>query len=239
MISLPKIIGHRGAAGYAPENTLIAIHTAADMGCEWVELDIKLTKDGVAIIFHDETLERTTNGAGKVCDFLLKDIRDLEAGSYFGESFAGEPIPTLEEALEAIIERGLGFNLEFKPCPSREIETVEAALDVMSTYWDDHDRLLLSSFNIQCLEHACEMAPEWARGYLMDTDFPESWREIANHLKVETLNVNGNTITEEQVQILRSYGKPLLAYTINEEDRADWLFKKGIQAIFSDMPDLI
>ena len=80
-LKLPKIIGHRGAAAYAPENTLEGIHTAADMGVEWVELDVKLTKDQIPVLFHDETLERTTNGAGNVADITYDDLKQLATES--------------------------------------------------------------------------------------------------------------------------------------------------------------
>ncbi len=239
MIHLPKIIGHRGAAGYAPENTISAIHTAADMGCAWVELDVKLTKDCVPVIFHDENLQRITGADIDMKDISFAELKDLEAGSWFGESFSGEPVPTLEEALDAIIERDLGFNCEIKPCPSREVETTEAALDMLATYWDEPKRLLLSSFQIQCVEVCLESAPDWARGYLLDTDIPENWKQVADHLQASTINVNGNTITQEQIMRLASYNKPLLAYTVNDEERAEWLFDQGIKAIFSDMPDLL
>ena len=89
-LKIPPIICHRGASGYAPENTLESIRTAADLGAKWVELDVKLTRDGVPIIFHDDTLERTTNGGDRpVAECTYDEIRALEAGSWFGESFAG------------------------------------------------------------------------------------------------------------------------------------------------------
>ena len=84
-LRIPQIIGHRGCAGYAPENTLEGIHTAADMGIEWVEFDVKLTKDQVPILFHDETLDRTTNSSGEVKDLTLSEIKELDAGSYFAD----------------------------------------------------------------------------------------------------------------------------------------------------------
>ncbi|MCB9963840.1 MAG: glycerophosphoryl diester phosphodiesterase [Rhodospirillales bacterium] len=235
---LPSVIGHRGCAAYAPENTLVGIHAAADLGCTWIELDVKLTKDSVPVIFHDDTLERTTNGAGKVADITLAALKDLEAGSWFGESFSGEPVPTLEEALEVIIERDLGFNLELKPCPSREIETTEAALDILSHYWDEPEKLLLSSFQIQCLEACLDAAPEWARGLLLDEEFAENWQDIARHLQVSTVNIDGNAVTDEQLEYFLSYGKPVLSYTINDEERYDYLRARGVKSVFSDMPDL-
>lgn len=86
-LKLPKIIGHRGCAAYAPENTIEGIHTAADMGVEWVELDVKLTKDQVPIIFHDETLERTTDSSGNIRDLTLQEVKELDAGSWFSDGF--------------------------------------------------------------------------------------------------------------------------------------------------------
>jgi len=166
-LKLPKIIGHRGACGYAPENTLESIHTAADMNVDWVELDVKLTRDQVPVIFHDSTLERTTNGTGMVADMDYADLKHLDAGSHFSDSFAGVKVPTLEEALDVILERDLGLNLEIKPCPGREQETAEVALDLLSHIWDDHERLLISSYKISSLEAAADMVPGWSLGLVM------------------------------------------------------------------------
>lgn len=236
----PRIIGHRGAAAYAPENTLEGLHTAADMGIEWVEVDVKITKDHVPILFHDDTLERTTNGGDRpVAECTYDEIRALEAGSWFGESFAGITIPTLEEALEVLIGHNLGLNLEIKPCPGREKETAEAALDVLSTIWDDHDRLLISSFSHVSMETALDMAGDWRRGFLLPEEWPENWKELAEYLDVSTFNVNGNTVTRDHIDELLELGKPILAYTINDPDRANILQSWGVDGFFSDEPDVI
>ena len=215
---LPKIIGHRGAAGYAPENTIEAIQTAADMGIKWVELDVKLTKDDVPIIFHDDTLDRTTNGSGPVAQKTWSEICDLEAGSWFGDSWAGTKIPSLEDALDCILELDLGFNLEIKPCPGREKETAEVALDFLSQCWEG-DNLLISSFQPVSLETALDMAPDFKRALLLKTDWPDNWQEIAQHLEVSTVNINGNTVSRPQIEAIIDFNKPILAYTINEPDK--------------------
>ena len=238
-LKFPKIIGHRGAAAYAPENTLESIHTAADMGVEWVELDVKLTKDEVPIIFHDDDLERTTDTTGKVAEMNYADIQQLDAGLWFGESFIGAKIPTLEEAVDVLIERDLGLNLEIKPCPGREKETAEVALDVLSGIWDDHDRLLISSFQNVCLEVAHDMAQDWHRGLLLPEEWPENWAEMAEYLQVSTINLNGNTCTREQVETAMELEKPILAYTINEPDRARFLQSWGVDGFFTDAPDVL
>jgi len=238
-LKLPKIIGHRGAAGYAPENTLEGIHTAADMGVEWVELDVKLTKDGVPILFHDETLERTTNGSGLVMETSYEEIRALETGSWFSDSFAGVSIPTLEQAIDVLIDRELGLNLEIKACPGRERETAEVALDLLSTIWDEHDQLLISSFSHVSLEAAYEMAADWHRGLLLPEVWPDNWAELADFLKVSSVNVNAASVTREEVEMIMDMQLPVLAYTVNEPDMVRVLQSWGVDGFFSDVPDVV
>lgn len=239
-IKITKVIGHRGAAAYAPENTLEGLHTAADMGVEWVEFDVKLTRDTVPILFHDDTLDRTTNGSGKVALMEYEDLRQLEAGSWFGDSFAGVKIPTLEEAVDVLLSRGLGVNVEIKPCPGREKETAEVVLDVLSQIWDDHDRILISSFSHVALEVARDMAGDWPRGFLMESTWPDNWADIARYLEASTININGRTINREQVEeLVDTLSLPILAYTINDPELARRLQGWGVDSLFSDCPDVI
>jgi glycerophosphoryl diester phosphodiesterase len=236
---IPKVIGHRGAKAYAPENTLASIHTAADIGAAWVEIDVKLTRDHVPIIFHDEELARCTGAAGLVAETDFKDIRELDAGYLFGDSFMGERIPTLEEALNVIIDLGLGLNLEIKPCPGREVETAEIALDHATRIWpDDAPPPLISSFSHVSLETAMDVMGEWPRGFLIDKHF-EQWRDVAAHLDAHTINVNGNTLTLELLEEYLEFGKPVLAYTINDPAKARELLDCGVAGVFSDCPDII
>lgn len=240
-LKLPKIIGHRGACGYAPENTLESIRTAAELGIEWVELDVKLTRDQVPVIFHDDTLDRTTNGHGPLAALDWDDLKQLEAGSWFADSFTGVRIPTLEEAVETLIDLGLGLNLEIKPCPGREKETAEVALDTLSRIWDDHERLLISSFEYVSLETALDMAADWKRGLLLESEWPENWQDLADYLDVATVNINGNAddLTREQIEAIIDQDKAVLAYTINDPQRARLLQSWGVDALFTDVPDII
>ncbi len=235
---LPRVIGHRGAKSYAPENTLESIHTAADIGVKWVELDVKLTKDQVPIIFHDDTLERTTNGSGPVAEMTYEDIKQLEGGSWYGESFAGVKIPTLEEALDVIYERDLGFNMEIKPCPGREKETAEVALDALASSWDNHSNLLISSFSHVSLEIAYDMAGDWARGLLLEKDLPENLRELVEYFDPKTINFDADT-EESAIEELLDLELPLVCYTVNDPMKARRLVNLGVDSFFSDCPDVI
>jgi glycerophosphoryl diester phosphodiesterase len=240
-IKLPSIIAHRGASAYAPENTLAAIQSAADMGIDWVELDVKLTSDDVPIIFHDENLIRITDHDGLVKNTPYSHIKELDAGSWFGDSFIGETIPTLEEAVELIIKLDLGLNLEIKPCQGREVETTQVTLDYLARVWDAHDKILISSFSEASLEAASEMLNgDWALGYLMD-DVLESWKDNAKHLDVQTININGNRddLTREFVEDIIDEGYGIMAYTINNPMHAKELINWGVDGIITDTPDVI
>jgi glycerophosphoryl diester phosphodiesterase len=236
---LPKIIGHRGACGYAPENTIVSFRTAADMGVEWVEMDVVLTRDQIPVIFHDEELDRTTSGQGLIKDHDWEDLRDLDAGSWFADSFSHARIPTLEETVDELIRLGLGLNLEIKPSAGREKETAEVALDCLSRIWDDHDKLLISSFQHVSLEVARDMAPDWKRGLLLDTEWPPNWKELAEYLDVFTININGNAVDRMQIDEILDLEKGVLAYTINDPQRAKVLRAWGVDGVFTDVPDVI
>jgi len=250
---LPKIIGHRGCASYAPENTLEGLHTAADMGVEWVELDVKLTKDQVPVMFHDETLERTTNGSGNMAEITYEDLKQLECGSWFGESFTGIQVPTLEEAIEVLIERGLGLNLEIKSCPGREKETTEVALDILSQYWDDHERLVISSYSMVSLETAQDMAADWSRGLVMgyhcpnpewldalkQSNLPQDWGEAARYLELKAISIDQEFCSPAIISEMLQKDITPIPYNVNEPERAKQLQSFGVRTVISDSPDEI
>ena len=128
---LPGVIGHRGAAAYAPENTLEGIREAANRGARWVEFDAKLTSDGVVILMHDDTLDRTTNGHGPVAQASYREIGLLDAGASFGAAWRGTRVPRLADALALLVELDMQANIEIKPCAGREIETARVVAEVV------------------------------------------------------------------------------------------------------------
>ena len=132
---LPPVIGHRGAAGEAPENTLVGLRRAHALGCKWVEFDVRLTADGELILLHDDRLERTTNGRGHARELTLAAIRRFDAGAWFDPLFVGEPVPTLDEAIALLAELGLGANIELKSEPGDALATARAAIEILSRSW--------------------------------------------------------------------------------------------------------
>ncbi len=236
---LPRVIGHRGAAGLAPENTLAGLRKAAELGCGMVEVDVKLTRDGVPILMHDDRLDRTTDGTGAVRNLDWPAIAGLDAGCWFGSAFAGERVPTLAQALALAAGLGLAINLEIKPCPGRERETALVALAQAAALWPaDQPPPLVSSFDLESLTAAQEIAPGWPRGYLIWRR-PRNWRAVAERLGAATINISQRRSSPARIADYRSLGLPVLAYTVNDAARALTLFGQGVAAVFTDRPDMI
>ena len=225
MLQLPKVIGHRGAAAYAPENTLASFREARRRGASWVEIDIKLTADGVPIVMHDESLKRTT-GIDRLVAATPR--ADLPA-----------EVPTFEEAIACFAELGLGCNVEIKPCEGREVETARVAVATMRRCWPASlPQPLLSSFKAASLVAAREAAPEFARAILLGK-IEENWRARAEEVGAQGVNTNGLKLTAPQAVDIRKAGYALSVYTIDDGDVAKALIGMGVDCIITDAPDVI
>lgn len=232
---IPRLIGHRGAKESAPENTLASIREAAAQGAPWIEFDVMLTRDGAAVVIHDDTLDRTTNGRGPMNAIDREDLRRLDAGSWFDSRFAGERVPDFTEALDLAKSLGLGINVEIKPFPGQEVATAETVVSILQRHWPDNARLLVSSFEVPSLDTVRRLAPTLPLGYLL-WDPPADWAGIADRLRADTLNVDQERQTADTVAAYRATGRPVLAYTVNDAERAADLFAWGVSAVFTDAP---
>ena len=235
----PTLIGHRGAAAYAPENTLAAIHAAADMGLEWIRLDVKITQDGMAVLFADDTLTRTTGAGGTVADTSFAAISELDAGSWFGESFINERVPTLEDALDVVNSRGLYPVLVLRPCAGREIDTAEAALDAATRIWpeDEAPPMIVSASHVT-LETCRDMLPDWPRGLLIE-EYAENWAEMGDYLDITSLHVADTGLSRDAVEEYVESQLPLICHVVNDARRAQELLRWGVDSIVTDQPDVI
>lgn len=235
----PNVIGHRGAAGHAPENTLAGFARAAALGVSWVEFDVRLTRDGALVAFHDDTLERTTDGRGRVSDRTLDEIKRLDAGRWFGKDFAGERVPALEDALGALERLGLGANVELKSDadPAREAETGRAVAKALGASWPKAlPAPLISSFRLPALQAAGEEAPEFPRALLL-IGLGQDWRQKAEALGCVAVHCRERELTAALARRVRDRGYGLRCFTVNERARAETLFGWGVESVFSDYPD--
>ncbi len=230
-------MGHRGARGHAPENTLAGLRKAAELGVRWVEFDVKLTADGELILFHDNTLKRTTDGFGPVAEATLADIRALDAGRWFSPDFAGEAVPTLDEAMAFLAARGIGANVEIKASPDREAETGAAIARALSGKWMAGPVApFVSSFSVESLIAAREAAPRIPRA-LLTRKFPRDWAAQLEQLGCAGFHVLDRRLNEARVGAIRSHGYRVLAFTVNDADRAATLLGWGVESIITDYPE--
>ena len=237
--ALPAVIGHRCARAVAPENTLAALRAAVALGAAWVEVDARLTADGVPVLLHDAALQRTTTGCGALGAVTVAELQRLDAGAWFAAEFAGERVPTLEAFLRAASESRVGVNLELKGDGGADPAAVAAAaLAVFARVWPDTAPLpLISSFEVPCLEAAIRLAPAWPRGLLLDRIEP-TWVADAERLAVAAIIVNHRRLTGPgMVAALAAGGRPVLVYTVNDPVRARMLRDWGVAAVITDRPD--
>ena len=236
---IPRIIGHRGAAKAAPENTLESLREAKRQGATWVEVDAKLTADNQIILLHDDLLNRTTSGEGPAAQKTLAEIRALDAGSWFAPAFAGAKVPTLEETVRELTALGLNCNFEIKPCPGREHVTAEFVMRELQRLWPTPGpKPLISSFAYDSLQVAYRLAPEFPRAVLVE-EVPGNWRDLCEGVEAIAFNPWQKTLTPEWTKAIKKAGYRILTYTVNETARADELFDWGVDGVFSDVPGLL
>lgn len=234
--TLPRVFAHRCGGALAPENTLAGLRMAAAMGCRAVEFDVMLSADGSPWLIHDETLERTTNGAGRLCDTLNGVLIKLDAGSYQHRAFAGEPIPTLEAAAALCLELNLMANVEIKPAAGFEAVTGEVVAKLVPQLWRDAPLPLVSSFSDKALIAARSAAPLLPLGYLWERP-PTDWLSRLNALGAYSLHCACSELDDAVLRTASANGIPVLCYTVNDRQAADALFKRGVAAVFSDRID--
>ncbi|MCG8459948.1 MAG: hypothetical protein MI919_27010 [Holophagales bacterium] len=238
----PLVIAHRGFSGKAPENTRIAVEQAIELGADMVEIDVTLTSDGHVIALHDETLDRTTDGTGLALERSLEEIRALDAGSWFGEEFAGEPVPTLDEVLEQVAGRIL-LNIEIKT----EAVTDEPAGGIAQKVAELvrsrglEPAVVVSSFDPRPLAHLRQLAPEIATASLYTKEIHEgkSPHEITAQVGSVMFNVGRRHLDAAMLADTRERRLPVAVYTVNEVEDFAGLAERGVHAVFTDRPDLV
>lgn len=236
---IPFVIGHRGAKGLAPENTLVSLRRARAEGATWVEFDVMLSRDGVPVLIHDDRVERTSDGMGAVADLYLSDLRKLDAGSWFGNAFAGELIPTFAEAIVTLVSEGLGANVEIKPYPGKAIETADAICRQIANDWPEGlPRAVISSFDSDAIAIARDAVPDIERAMLFGK-LPDNWRQIVCELDCRAVHLSDHHVNADIAAMIIEEGYTLRVYTVNDPKRAEELRQMGVASIFTDRPDLI
>jgi|FLOH01.1.fsa_nt_gi glycerophosphoryl diester phosphodiesterase len=235
----PFVIGHRGACGHAPENTLGSIRKAAELGARWVEFDAMLSADDEIILFHDDALERITGRDGLTAETSFDVLRTLDAGSWFSHDFAAERIPTLMEAFTVLGELGLGAVVEIKPSDGRGVETGSLVAAAVRDHWPSHlPDPIISSFNEDGLAQALDHAPEIPRALNLYKSL-DGWQDKMVTYDCVALHCLESLLNEADVAKIVRTGYDLRCFTVNEPARASELRSWGVASVFTDFPERI
>lgn len=240
MFSLPRVMGHRGAAGLAPENTLAAVRTAAESGLDWIEFDIMLTGDDRPVIFHDDKLDRVTGTKGLMAETRLQDLAGLDAGRWFDPAFTGERVPGLADFLSEALGLGLRINAEIKPSEGRGRETAEVAMAELSRLWPAADPPpLISSFWPDCLEIALAKRPDWPRALIVYDLAKRDWRTLLDRFGCVSFHVFHERADAALVAEIKARDLAMACYVVNDPEEARRLYRLGVDCMITDVPPKI
>lgn len=233
MPSRPWIIGHRGAPAHAPENTMASFRRAVELGATFIETDLRLSHDAKFVAMHDATLDRTSNGRGLVRDFTLAQLRELDAGSWYGQKFEGEKIPTLEEVLNFAREADVVFYLEIKHEAGWGVHHgVVGALRAAN----ESARTVVISFDPSMLAKLRGLDAGLLTGFLFETPLADAV-EKAQKIGARQICPREDLVSPELLRGARDAGLQVATWTVNDPARIDALIAMGVNGIMSDHPD--
>lgn len=240
MLRLPPVIGHRGAASVAPENTLAGLRAAAEAGAGWVEFDVRLSADGVCVLVHDPSLRRTGGWRRAVAALTAAEIRSVSAGAWFGADFAEERVPTLAEALALVEALGLGADIEVKAEPRARPARIALLCDALAetlgrSALPGRGACMVSSFDQRLLRRVVD-GGLGAPVALNLRHVGRGWRRAAEALGCAAIACDARQLDRHALAELAAAGLPVAAFTVNRLDTARRLWRAGVAAIISDRP---
>ncbi len=238
-IKLPKLIGHRGVKDLCPENTAESIIRAFEIGLSFVEIDVKISKDEVPILLHDDTLDRTTSGNGFAIDYLYDDIKKLDAGKFFYNKNTNIVVPKLQDILTLCINSNRNLNIELKPNKNFEKANIYKIYEITKNIKEID--IFFSTFDPVSILEISKLYPQSNRSFLLD-DFKENNIDdlinisINNDLKI--CGLNKNIISSEIIKKIKKNNILITTYANKNISliEANELFNLGVDSIFTDNP---
>ncbi|MBM7691568.1 glycerophosphoryl diester phosphodiesterase [Peribacillus deserti] len=234
-------VAHRGASGYAPENTISAFDKAVDMKADYIEIDVQRSKDGELVIIHDNTVDRTTNGSGSVKNLTFEELRNLDAGSWKAEEFSGEKIPTFDEVLDRYHGK-TGILIEMKspelyPGIEEEVagELIERNLDK-----PQNEKIIIQSFNFESMKKMNSLLPAVPIGVLTSSKkdtTDQALKDFAAY--ADYVNPSYGIVTQDLVSKVHSLDMKISSWTVRSQQAADFLLDMDVDAIITDYPDYV
>ncbi|MED4287264.1 glycerophosphodiester phosphodiesterase family protein [Priestia megaterium] len=234
-------VAHRGASAYAPENTIAAFDKAVEMKADYIEIDVQRSKDGKLVVIHDTTVDRTTDGTGKVGNLTFNELRNLDAGSWKGEQFVGAQIPTFDEILDRY--RGkIGILIELKApelYPGIE-ENIAEKLKKRSLDKPQNEKIIVQSFNHNSIKKMNELLPKVPIGVLTSSSADateQALQEFSTY--ADYFNPSYGIVTPDLVNQVHSLGMQIGSWTVRSQEAANFLLDVGVDAIITDYPDYV
>ena len=231
------IFAHRGASQRAPENTLSAFRLAHKLGAQAIELDVQLCQDNSAFIFHDDDLDRTSNGHGPLALQTAQALAKFSAGDWFQPPYLNEPIPTLDAVLDLIKSLGIYTNIELKPDRPKADRLVAQVLAALKRHQIDTSQILLSSFLPEIVQGLQKEAPMFSRALLLHAPHSEAIA-FAQHTECVSINPHVSLVTRDFIQQAHDHQLNVFSYTINDRQIAQDLVNQGLDGFFTDDADL-
>ena len=234
-------VAHRGASAYAPENTIAAFDKAVEMKADYIEIDVQRSKDGKLVVIHDTTVDRTTDGSGKVGNLTFKELRNLDAGSWKGEQFTGAQIPTFDEILDRYHGK-IGILIELKApelYPGIE-ENIAKKLKERNLDKPQNEKIIVQSFNHNSMKKMNELLPKVPIGVLTSSSADtteQALQEFSTY--ADYFNPSYGIVTPDLVNQVHSLGMKIGSWTVRSQEAADFLLDVGVDAIITDYPDYV
>ncbi|MEM1246368.1 MAG: glycerophosphodiester phosphodiesterase family protein [Acidobacteriota bacterium] len=228
-----QLIAHRGESAHFPENTLAAFDAALSTA-DALELDLGLTRDGEIVVLHDETLDRTTNGSGRLADCDWAEIARLDAGSWFGEAFASERVPRIDQVLELYRGR-IDLNLELKAEAFAEPASIADPLGkLLALLGRDTRGILVSSFDWRILRDLSRRRPGLKIGVLQDGGELARALEAARAVEAASIHLERTLVDDDAVARVHADNRKLLVYTVDEREELRRLRSLGVDGVFTN-----
>ncbi len=229
------IIAHRGASGYAPENTIIAFRKAIEMGADGLEFDVHLSKDRHLVVCHDEKIDRTTNGKGYIKDLTLKELKQLDVGSWYSKEYHNEKIPTLEEVIELTKEYDILLNIELKNGIISYDNLEEKVIDVIRKN-NIEKNVIISSFNHYSIKKIRKLDSGIETGILYVAGMVDPWL-YAKYLGVDAIHPIYYSISPKVIEGCENSNIKINTYTVNNKEHIKAIAKLGVNGIITNYPD--
>ena len=232
------VISHRGAMGHCPENTFVSFERALELGADWIELDVHLTRDGALAVIHDETVDRTTDGHGFVKDHTLAELKKLDAGAWFGPEFAGQRIPSLDEVLIWARERNTVVDIEIKNAPIYYAGIEEAVVESLDRS-GMAEQVIVISFDHRSVQRVKALDSRVVTGVLYAARPTDAGVGLAAAAQADAVLPHWAYVTPEDVRVAHDAGLAVAPWATSDPVVLGELIDAGVDAIGTNHPDVL